>query len=30
VRRPDGSYDGFIVMFTSQTLDTNDATGLPN
>ena len=30
VRRPDGSYDAFIVMFTTQTLDTNDTTGLPN
>lgn len=30
VRRPDGTYDAFIVMFTTQTLDTNDTTGLPN
>lgn len=30
VRRPGGRYDCFIVMFTTQTLDTNDTTGLPN
>lgn len=30
VRRPDGTYDGFFVMFTTQTLDTDDVTGLPN
>lgn len=30
VRRPNGSYDAFIVMFTSQVLDTNDTTGLRN
>jgi hypothetical protein len=30
VQRADGSYDAFLVKFTTQTMNTNDATGLPN
>jgi hypothetical protein len=30
VRRRDGAYEAFLVMFTTQTLDTDDVTGLPN
>lgn len=29
VRRTDGTYDCFLVMFTTQTLNTDDVTGLP-
>ena len=29
VRRTDGTYDAFLVMFTTQTLNTDDMTGLP-
>jgi hypothetical protein len=29
VRRTDGKYDCFLVMFTTQTLNTDDVTGLP-
>ena len=29
VRRPDGTYEAFLVMFTTQTLNTDDVTGLP-
>lgn len=29
VRRPDGTYEAFLVMFITQTLNTDDVTGLP-
>lgn len=29
VRRPDGTYEAFLVMFTTQSLNTDDVTGLP-
>jgi hypothetical protein len=30
VKRPDGTFEAFLVKFTTQTMDTNDQTGLPN